>query len=250
MKKLTIVICLLCLFVEGPALADPHGVVEYGGRIYYSQQTGYASGSGGEFTIYSAPPPGPGLTLSNLYYSTDTKDVYMMGSFQTFCVEMDEYINPNPSDIYVSESWVDGSMPGSHAYGGGKNTDSGDNLDPLTAYLYTQFAKGVLSDYVYTPGPLREDSAVALQTVIWGIEEELGSLWTPDAGLQETFYDDAVDAFAAGWTGIGDVRMLQFVTTDGRGLKQDQLYLTPIPASVVLGMLGLGVVGLKLRKFA
>lgn len=246
MKRLIFVITL-CAFAAAPVLANPHGVVEYGGTTNYRQQSGYASGSGGEFTIYSAGTPG--LMLSNTYYSADkkTRDVYVTGSFQTFCVETDEYINPNPSAVYVSESWADGTTPGSHAYGGGSNTNAGDNLDPKTAYLYTQFAKGLLSGYNYTPGSERQVSAAALQTVIWGIEGEYGGSWSPATGLQTTFYNATV---AANWTGIGDVRVLQLVTTDGTCLKQDQLYLTPVPGAVLLGLLGLGAAGVKLRKYA
>jgi hypothetical protein len=34
------------------------------------------------------------------------------------------------------------------------------------------------------------------------------------------------------------------------GAESDSLILTPIPASVILGILGMGVVGIKLRKYA
>jgi hypothetical protein len=37
---------------------------------------------------------------------------------------------------------------------------------------------------------------------------------------------------------------------DTRYRKQDQLYILPIPASVILGLIGLSIVGIKLRKYA
>jgi hypothetical protein len=56
---------------------------------------------------------------------------------------------------------------------------------------------------------------------------------------------------------IGNVRILNIWKpnhindfSSRRYRKQDQLYLTPIPASVILGILGMGVVGIKLRKYA
>ena len=52
-----------------------------------------------------------------------------------------------------------------------------------------------------------------------------------------------------GSSSIGNVRILQFCNSDGTGYKQDQLYLVPVPGAVLLGILGLGAAGLKLRKF-
>ena len=40
------------------------------------------------------------------------------------------------------------------------------------------------------------------------------------------------------------------VSADGSGLLNAQIYSTPIPAAVLLGIIGLGVAGLKLRKHA
>ncbi len=250
-----IFIIILSAFITGSSFAAPHGAADYGGLINYSQENDYAKGSGGEFTIteYQAGS----LLLSNSAYAASTSGILGSSdtiSFQTFCVEKNEYINPNPSSIYVSQAWADLSTPGSHAYGGGNNANgNGDDLDPRTAYLYTQFATGNLASdgYVYTPGSAREDSAAALQHVIWGIEGEYGSGWSPNPAdtLQVKFFDAANDAYAAGWTTIGNVRVLQFFDVDGNQLKQDQLYLTPVPAAVLLGMLGFGAAGLKLRKF-
>jgi hypothetical protein len=52
---------------------------------------------------------------------------------------------------------------------------------------------------------------------------------------------------------IGPVRVLQAVVLDKDGIPigygQDLLYVVPVPAAVLLGMLGMGAAGLKLRKF-
>lgn len=267
MKKFSIVLCLLCLSLGVPVLADPHGYVEYGGRVSYQQTGGYATGAGGEFTLFSYIATGsPGLLLSNSAYSTETRDVGgKTGSFQTFCMEEDEYINsPSAiSDIWVSQSAVDeatgiAGLPGSgsHAYGGGTNTNMGDNLDPMTAYLYTQFAKGTLSNYDYL-GSGRASDAGQLQKALWSLEDELtlgssdtkAAAWVLEATTQVT---TPGGSWYQQWgpTSIGDVRVLQLTNSDWTGHKQDQLFLTPVPGAVLLGILGLGAAGMKLRRFA
>lgn len=53
-----------------------------------------------------------------------------------------------------------------------------------------------------------------------------------------------------GWT-APNLRIGLHVQSTGEGGEfSDMCIMTPIPASVILGMLGLGVAGLKLRKFA
>lgn len=238
MKNSKIVICLLCLFAAAPAMADL-----YVGSADLTRVNGYYSGRGGEFTLYNT-------SLSTLGYSSDTKNVYGGEySFQTFCVETDEYVLPP----YEVEAWVSTSGPtGSQARLGGYNTNSGDPLDPRTAYLYTKFATGTLAGYDYD-GSGRSSSADDLQKAIWFIE---GELW----GVENDFVDLANDAITGGgstdeWigVGIGNVRVLNMYAwnslTSTWDPKQDMLYLVPVPGAVMLGVLGLGVAGWKLRRF-
>jgi hypothetical protein len=242
MKK-TIFTIIICASITTSVLADPidytNGVVQDGGRGNITRLGGYYMGSGGEFTLY-----GNLLELSRDVYASSTKDKFGNNSFQTFCLESNEYTH-NPVDVFVSQSFVNGD-PGSHAYRGGANTSPGnygDDLDARTAYLYDQFAKGVLSDYDYTPGSGRRASAGALQNAIWWIEGELASKPGGQAG------DWIDEAEAAGWTGIGNVRVLQLVYERASiKYRQDFIYVTPVPGAVLLGMLGLAVAGVKLRK--
>jgi hypothetical protein len=228
MKKAILTFAALIL-IAAPALADYSG-----GRIYWGRSSGYYAGNGGEFTIRS--DGGPGLLLSNSAYDAKARGVGGHAeSFQTFCVESGEYV-AQPMDIMVSTTNVDGS-PGSHAVWGGVLT-VGDDLDPRTAYLYTKFATGTLPEYDYTAGAGRSASADALQKAIWFIEGE--------GGVNNSFVTAANTAVEIGgeWygKGIGDVRILNMYTTSG-GLAQDQLYLIPAPAAVLLGVVGLALVG-------
>lgn len=252
MRKL-VFIAVLCAFVAAPVMADPfgHGAGYDGGTAYYTKDTNYGLGNGGEFTI-----EGGGLLLSNsaYVYGTTSGIGSDSGSFQSFCLEIEEYIR-EPMRIWVSEQNKDLSGPGSHAWYGGVS-GTGDDLDPMTAYLYTQFATSALASstyatYNYNPGPggNRPSDAEQLQRAIWYIEGEIDSLVS--GSNAEAWYNEAA---AAGWTDIGNVRVLQMYkynqNDDEYYRKQDQLYLTPIPGAAILGILGLCVAGVKLRKFA
>jgi hypothetical protein len=253
MMKRLILISILCAFIAAPAFAG-HGAGYSGGKVNWTRVSGHFGGNGGEFTIYS--DGGPGLLLSNGDYASTTKGkAGKAESFQTFCIELGEYI-VSQMDVWVSEAStatpaVYGS--GSHAWKGG--TGAGDDLDPRTAYLYDQFARGTLSSYAYGTG--RSSSARTLQRVLWNLEQEDGKALKDFSGnvggidltaAEETQAKAWVDeAIGAGWTGIGSVRVLQMQT--GQTLRQDVLWI-PVPGAVLLGILGLGAAGLKLRRFA
>ena len=233
-----------------------------GGVVVVDRVSGYYSGPGGEFTLSTA-------TLSTSEYSTSptsTKNILinsstsagpMVTSFQTFCVETDENVDP-PSDVIekttVNEYWSGGIQ--SDAVQGGSGGGSPDQLDPMTAYLYTQFATGALASsatpYDYDPTVNRASDAQQLQNAIWFIEGEIGPLTT--SSKAEAWYDEAYAAVVTNqtWTGIGAVRVLNLENQIPGGFQdaQDMLYMVPVPGAVLLGILGLSVAGIKLRKYA
>lgn len=249
----------------------------YVGRAVWSRVSQHYVGGGGEFTLSKAPMA-PGLSLSTGAYASTVKDLAGNApSFQSFCLEAGEMIK-SPMDVVMSTTSVDETTgavgadgSGSHAINGGK--PYGDNLDTRTAYLYTQFAKGVLSGYAYTGtvgGLSRSQTAGALQRVIWSIEEEGGANFATafqgislNAAQQALAQSWMTEAANAGWTTIGSVRVLNTwrMTQDSQGnwvshigdldyRAQDQLYLVPAPAAAMLGVMGLGLVGWVKRRFA
>ena len=265
MRRL-ILTALLCAFAAAPAFADMGDVIKI--RM---QTTGWAyqSGDAGEFHawIIDDDPDGDPLTIGQYTVPNGY-------TFNTFCMEHAEKVSGGTANYWavVNTSAVEGTLSSNGVPGGNplytgsdplgaRNFDSmgqsnyGDPLNDETAWLYTQYATGVLSGYDFANSSgQRKNDAGQLQTALYAFEGEKA---VPTSGKAKTWYDAAAAAVSSGqWSGIGDVRVLNlygsYTATTGKvaTIKQDVLVYVPVPGAVLLGILGLSAVGVKLRKHA
>ena len=219
MRRVVFII-VLCAFTAAPALADMYVNLkhDFTGR--------YGTTGGGEFLITVLQDP---------------IGIYPTGAqFRTFCIETNEYVRDG-HNYYVT---IDTA-----AWQGGSGGPEPDPLLPQSAYLYSLWLDGTdgVNTIVYG-----DATADAIQKAIWHFEQEsLGSIIGPYVG----WANDAV-TMGGSWYGlwgntIGDIRVMNLWTNSNyTGNAQDQLVRVPTPGAILLGVLGLGIAGLKLRKFA
>jgi hypothetical protein len=222
MRKLMF-ITAICALLAAPAFAD---------TVQVWQQAGYSFGNGGEFT---AKPSGWSWNPL-IYYDDSTSNIGPYDpSFQTFCVETSEFFSPG---VVYNVTFGSNAMYGGQAPGG-------DPISVGTAWLYHEFQKQTLDGYDWdtTDGHRSADAGI-LQATIWYLEGEGGIPGNVKFLNQIPFGNPFAD-------NAGQIPVLVMSLWDANwNAAQDMLVCVPIPAAVLLGILGFCVAGLKLRKFA
>jgi hypothetical protein len=158
-----------------------------------------------------------------------TSDIPNNSSFQSFCLETDEWLYSGVSNAQISLT----------AHNGGANTDSGDALSIGTAWLYSQFATGKLGTV----------NNAQLQFAIWALEDELNASKYNYGDGSNIYLTDVISQFqgfaAAQANSSGEYGVFVLNLTSNTGeFRQDQLVYTPTPIPGALLLLGSGLIGL------
>jgi hypothetical protein len=227
MKRRIILSAVMCAFLATPVLAGPT-VTTMGGAGYGIWQTG----QGGEFTL----KPSSDLSwVLSLYDASTTNQGGTTGTFQTFCVEEQEYIYPNTTfDVALNNKAVMGGTAG------------GDPISRGTAWLYHQFQNQTIDGYVWS-GDGRHTSAQDLQNAIWFLEDEGGSLTAGYSAMLINQFSSIANAKLDN-NGIPVKVLNLYVVGDHSQLRQDMLVCVPVPAAVLLGAVGFVALRRKLRR--
>jgi hypothetical protein len=238
MRRIVLIIGF-CAFATAPALADLTITTTGNGGTH----DGYGiwqTGQGGEFTFRPS-----GWDPLDLYNSVAKNQGGQEGTFQTFCLEHNEYLYPNTTHaVVLNDRMINGGVG-----------PQGDPLSVGTAWLYHQFQSGTLAGYDYdNTGAGRHTSAQELQNAIWFLEDEQGgSLTTTYRDMLIAEFGSVTDAKLDN-NGRIPVAVMNLYAEGHAGdpeyLRQDALVCTPLPAGLLLGLLGLSAAGLRLRRLA
>jgi hypothetical protein len=214
-------------------LAAPNVFAAFDGTIKVSGSpyTLGTPGSGGEFTATAAG----------------------FGTFQSFCLEANEYIDfGNTFDYNKNTGAVQGGVSGATTIDSHTGLPM-DNISIGTVYLYSHFADGSLTGYHFAGNPQRVADATDLQNAIWWLEGEGGARnhWVDLAesnlgGLNDT--DIKKDALGNPLNTFNVIALNLFNGSDAQhvtiggvtyNLNQDILAISvvPEPTTIVAGAL-------------
>lgn len=242
-KRLLVVAALASVVFVAPAAvnADP---VFVGAEIRLLDGPG--GNGGGEYYADVTPTFGGPYTSAAGPYN-----------FITFCMQRNEYLYGYGTTMYI------GGITDHTVSALGPTYD--DPISSATAYLYTSFRDGTLTrngyDNAITNSTAHIASASALQLAFWYLEGELGRDSTTGVFLDpynsnravfasntlaNSFITFAEGYAAAGFSGIGDVRVLNLYGDTGfTQHRQDQLVLSSVPEAGTMALLGVGLLGVS-----
>jgi len=161
------------------------------------------------------------------------------GEFASFCIERLENVTVGSrNDASISDEALRGG-----GNEGTKGPSGGDPLSPATAWLYDRYLHGALGS--------GNTVAKNVQLAIWYLEDEIDSLssWATAAD----YADQAQNSAWAQSGFMGGYRVLNVwklgTYPPGEYFLQDFIVkVVPVPGACLLGLLGLGSAGLKLRR--
>jgi len=187
----------------------------------------YSYKVGGEFSA---------VTTGQNFLNNYSSKAIVNGGFETFCVETTVAFTPGASYNYTLS-----------------NKDSlGRNLSEGAAFLYYEFAKGVLAGYNYVNTSARLTDAGLLQAAIWWLQgKQTYSGYIIPTVSNNPFYALAISTLGLSHAtnannGVYRVEIIQ-LTSYGKP-AQNQLVLVP-DSAITAVLLGTSLAGLLLIQF-
>lgn len=242
MKKVTILTVIMLLMVTGLSEAGTIGYLSESASPFSPNILG---SRGGEFRIYGADTDyAPVSALVTNAYGNVAID------FVSFCIEETELVGASGSYYYDV---------GPNAINGGLGGGSPDPVSNQTAWLFSQFWNGTLSDYDFTnTGTGRSADAGQLQAAFWFLEDELtagqittmasltkANSWIADANIAVT------NGYRNGDGGLRVQALNLYTNSAGTNRAQDMLVATtavPTPSAWGAGLLLLGSLGIMRQR--
>jgi hypothetical protein len=217
------------LAVVGLMLAQSASALSY----EITRSPGYYYDKGGEFTIF-------GTGFEAQYDSQATHTSFNKIGFQTFCLEKDEKQVMYPDAYTIDNVAINGGI-------------GGPDPDPIsigTAWLYDQFARGVLAGYDYDPLANRSTDAGLLQEAFWWIEQELdydASANTFVTLVAGALGMSALDLQAPNNAALGAYGVSVMNWTE-KGIKRQSMLVRTPDGGVTMALLGLSIASLAVIR--
>ena len=250
MRKVVLVF-VLSAFFAAPILADPYGTVDLKtidvkpGAVVGIWSSGPVTGGAGVWAgIYNINILDPGYgPISG--YEGPYGDGMLRGDLDAFCVDIWDYA---PTTLYAKYDVMalDEVPEPMAAPSGGMGAIKAGYIARLLNTYWTS--------------NLTDTEAAALQVAIWEIVDESAGSWSVSSGAGNFYIggnDDVRDAantmltFVAAGSPDSYANYLGLTSPSSEAPKdnyQDYLVRVPVPGAVLLGLLGLSVAGIKLRK--